>query len=60
LLTGATLSDRPLLTLGVLMISLGVQLIGIGLIGELVIRVRQGTHPRPIYAVREELDATKP
>ena len=51
-----TLSDRPLLLLGVLLIILGVQFISIGLIAELVIRVYYESHDRPIYVVREELN----
>ena len=54
-----TLSDRPLLLLGVLLLILGVQFISIGLIGELVIRVYYESHDRPIYVVREELNVPK-
>jgi glycosyltransferase involved in cell wall biosynthesis len=56
LLSGAELANRPLLLLGILLIILGVQFIGIGLIGELVIRVYYESQARPIYVVREELN----
>jgi glycosyltransferase involved in cell wall biosynthesis len=51
-----TLADRPLLLLGVLLIILGVQFLGIGLIGELVVRTYYEAQHKPIYAVREELN----
>jgi glycosyltransferase involved in cell wall biosynthesis len=50
------LSDRPLLLLGVLLIVLGVQLIMMGLIGELVVRTYHEAQDKPIYMVRERLD----
>ena len=56
LLTGIALANRPLLLLGVLLIILGVQFIGIGLIGELIIRVYYESRDRSIYVVREELN----
>lgn len=56
ILTGAPLANRPLLLLGVLLIILGVQFIGTGLISELVMRVYYESTSRPIYAVREELN----
>jgi glycosyltransferase involved in cell wall biosynthesis len=55
---GASLSDRPLLLLAVLMVVLGVQLITMGLIGELVVRVYYEVQNKPIYAKRDVLDAT--
>lgn len=56
-LTGATLADRPLLLLGILLIILGVQFISMGLIGELVVRTYYETQKKPIYAIREVLNA---
>jgi len=55
LLTNANIGDRPLLLLGVLLIILGVQFIGIGLIGELVMRTYYEAQRKPIYVVREEI-----
>jgi glycosyltransferase involved in cell wall biosynthesis len=51
-----TLSNRPLLLLGILLIILGVQFISLGLVSELVMRVYYESQSRPIYVVREELN----
>ncbi|NCC31090.1 MAG: glycosyltransferase [Chloroflexia bacterium] len=56
LFLGSPLSDRPLLLLAVLLVVLGVQLVGMGLLGELITRVYYEGSNRPIYAVREELN----
>jgi glycosyltransferase involved in cell wall biosynthesis len=55
----APLGDRPLLLLGVLLIIVGIQFISMGLISELVMRVYYETQSRPIYVVREEINAPK-
>jgi glycosyltransferase involved in cell wall biosynthesis len=57
LLYDLDIGDRPLLLLGVLLLILGVQFIGFGLIGELVMRTYYETQRKPIYVVREELNA---
>jgi hypothetical protein len=51
------IGDRPLLLLGVLLLIIGVQFIGFGLIGELLMRTYYETQHKPIYVVREELNA---
>lgn len=51
------IGDRPLLLLAVLLIVLGVQFLGMGLLGEMVTRVYYEGRNRPIYVVREELNA---
>lgn len=51
------IGDRPLLLLAVLLVVLGVQLVGMGLLGELITRVYYEGSQRTIYAVREELNA---
>jgi len=48
---GQTLSNRPLLLLGVLMMILGIQVLTTGLIAELLIS--QGFRPKESYSVRE-------
>lgn len=53
----AQLSERPLLLLGVLLIMVGVQFISMGLLGEMVARTYYETQKKPIYVVREELNA---
>ncbi|WP_129626362.1 glycosyltransferase family 2 protein [Candidatus Oscillochloris fontis] len=56
LLYDADIGSRPLLLLGVLLIILGVQFIGIGLMGELIMRTYYETQKKPIYVVREEVN----
>ena len=57
LVTGAELADRPLLLLGVLLIVVGVQLVGVGLVGELLVRMHGRSSAREAtYVVREELN----
>lgn len=54
-LNQADLSDRPLLLLAVLLVMIGIQLISLGLIGEVVSRTYHETQDKAIYTVREEL-----
>ncbi len=55
LLTGAGIGSRPLLTLGVLSLLVGLQMIGIGFIGDVL---RHTTaRDRPPYRVREVFEA---
>lgn len=55
------LADRPILLLAILLVMLGVQLITMGLLGEMVVRTYHEAQDKPIYAVRELLspDVTK-
>ena len=53
---GQDIGDRPLLLLAILLMVMGVQLISMGLLGELVVRTYYETLDKPIYAVREILD----
>jgi glycosyltransferase involved in cell wall biosynthesis len=50
---GVALSDRPILMLAILLIVVGVQLLIMGLLGELVIRTYHETQNKTIYMVRE-------
>ena len=52
---GVGLSNRPVLLLGILLIILGVQLVLMGLLGELIVRTYHESQNKPIYAVREIL-----
>jgi len=54
-LMGQEIGGRPLLLLGVLLIILGVQLVAMGLLGEMLVRVYHETQPKPIYVVRKIL-----
>jgi glycosyltransferase involved in cell wall biosynthesis len=51
------IGGRPLLLLTVLLVLMGVQLIGMGLLGELVVRTYYEAQGKPVYAVREVLPA---
>jgi glycosyltransferase involved in cell wall biosynthesis len=47
------IGTRPLLLLGVLLVVIGVQLITMGLLGEMVIRTYHESQDKPIYFVRD-------
>jgi glycosyltransferase involved in cell wall biosynthesis len=52
---GQDIGDRPLLMLAVLLILVGVQMIGMGLLGEMVMRTYYESQDKQIYFVREIL-----
>jgi hypothetical protein len=54
------LNDRPILLLAILLIVSGVQLVTMGLLGELVVRTYHESQDKPIYMVREVLEAGNP
>jgi glycosyltransferase involved in cell wall biosynthesis len=53
ILGAESLSNRPLLLLGILLISTGFQLVTLGLLAELQARVYRETTNKPTYAIRE-------
>lgn len=53
LLLAQPIGGRPLLLLSVLLLLLGVQLVGMGLLGEMVARVYHETQRKPIYMVKQ-------
>ena len=55
ILYGAALAERPLLLFGILLVMVGVQLVTMGLLGEMVVRTYYESQGKHIYAVREEL-----
>lgn len=57
LIEGLPIGERPLLLLAVLLIVLGVQFVSMGLLGELIVRTYYESQAKPIYVVREELNA---
>jgi len=59
LLFGQPLRDRPLLFLSILLIIFGVQLITMGLLGELVVRNYYESQNKPTYMIREILGVKK-
>ena len=52
---GASLAERPLLLFVIMLVTVGVQLVIMGLLGELVVRTYYESQNKPIYAVREDL-----
>jgi glycosyltransferase involved in cell wall biosynthesis len=53
---GVSLSNRPLLLFAVLMLVTGIQLLTMGLLGELVIRTYHESQNKPVYVIREVLE----
>ncbi|HEV3060304.1 MAG TPA: glycosyltransferase family 2 protein [Vicinamibacterales bacterium] len=53
LIGAASLSNRPLLLLGILLIVTGVQLVTIGLVAEIQARTYHESQSKPIYVIRE-------
>jgi glycosyltransferase involved in cell wall biosynthesis len=53
LIMAQQIGGRPLLLLSILLVLLGVQLIGMGLLGEMVARVYHEMHGRPIYMIKQ-------
>jgi glycosyltransferase involved in cell wall biosynthesis len=52
-LFGRDIGGRPLLLLGALMIIVGIQFIGMGLLGEMMVRVYHETQKKPIYVIKK-------
>ncbi len=59
LVLGHSIGNRPALVLSLLLLLMGVQLISIGLLGEMVVRVYYEGQNKPIYRVREVVDLAK-
>jgi len=51
---GRPLGSRPALLLAVLLIVVGVQLVSLGLIGEMIARTYHESQDKPIYVIKEE------
>jgi glycosyltransferase involved in cell wall biosynthesis len=54
---GQPLANRPIVLLAVLLVVLGVQLIIMGLLGELVVRTYHEAQGKPIYMIRDVTEA---
>lgn len=52
-LSGKDIGGRPLLLLGALLIIVGIQFIGMGLLGEMMVRVYHETQKKPIYVIKK-------
>lgn len=57
---GQDIGTRPLLSLAVLLVVLGVQLMSMGLLAEMITRTYHEAQDKPIYVIREQLDAAAP
>lgn len=53
LFLGSDIGGRPLLLLGALLIIVGIQFIGMGLLGEMMVRVYHETQKKPIYVIKK-------
>ncbi|MBS1127493.1 MAG: undecaprenyl-phosphate 4-deoxy-4-formamido-L-arabinose transferase [Nitrospirae bacterium] len=53
ILSGKDIGGRPLLLLGALLIIVGIQFIGMGLLGEMMVRVYHETQKKPIYVIKK-------
>lgn len=58
LMRGVDIGGRPLLLLGALLIIVGVQFVGMGLIGEMIVRVYHESQKKPIYALKKILGSS--
>ena len=56
LVLGQPIGSRPLLTLSVLLLMVGVQMVTMGLLGEMIVRVYHESQHKPIYVVRDILN----
>ncbi len=57
---GRDIGSRPLLLLGVLLIIVGIQFIGMGLLGEMMVRVYHETQKKPIYVIKKVIGPGAP
>lgn len=56
---GIDIGGRPLLLLGALLIIVGIQFIGMGLLGEMIVRVYHESQKKPIYTMKKILGSGK-
>lgn len=59
LFQGIDIGGRPLLLLGALLIIVGIQFIGMGLLGEMIVRVYHESQKKPIYTMKKILGPGK-
>lgn len=56
LIKGVSIGGRPLLLFGALLIIVGVQFIGMGLLGEMLVRIYHESQKKPIYTIKKILN----
>ncbi|MFH1085921.1 MAG: hypothetical protein V1772_09195, partial [Chloroflexota bacterium] len=59
LVLGQPIGTRPALTLSMLLMLMGAQLVSIGLLGEMIVRAYYEGQHKPIYTVREVVDLSR-
>jgi len=57
--SGESIGHRPLLLLGVLLMIIGIQLIGMGLLGEMLVSVYHEGTKRPLYVLKKQNSNTR-
>jgi glycosyltransferase involved in cell wall biosynthesis len=57
---GMSIGGRPMLLLGALLIIVGIQFIGMGLLGEMMVRVYHETQKKPIYVIKKVIGPGNP
>tara|TARA_B100000686_G_scaffold285020_1_gene308924 strand:- start:131 stop:481 length:351 start_codon:yes stop_codon:yes gene_type:complete len=57
LFAGQAIGDRPVLLLGILLLFAGMQLVTLGLLAEMQARTYHESQNKPIYVVREVVEA---
>jgi hypothetical protein len=60
LIFGVPLADRPILSLAILLLLLGVQFVALGLLGEMLVRLYHESQGKPIYVVRDVRGQSQP
>jgi glycosyltransferase involved in cell wall biosynthesis len=58
--SGVNIGGRPMLLLGALLIIVGIQFIGMGLLGEMMVRVYHETQKKPIYVIKKVIGPGNP
>ena len=53
------IGGRPLLLLGALLVIVGIQFIGMGLLGEMIVRVYHESQRKPIYAIKKVIGPSR-
>jgi len=57
---GQDIGSHPLLMLSVLLMTMGMQMVAMGLLGELIVRTYHESQNKPIYTVRQIVDRSGP
>jgi hypothetical protein len=56
---GVRLGGRPIVLLAILLVVVGVQFVSLGLLGEMLVRTYHESQAKPIYRVREVVEASR-